>query len=703
MGQKIYNDVKETPLFLMYGKKDKDYLDDIISKHYNNATLDVNDERSPFDLIPYAIGSFDDDRNPLQDKVKYMFRKIQSKHSRINVLEGGVRGGKDVFGLNVWSRILMLSKERTHLALGYSLEHVIRTVFDSNGFGLKNLIPHGRLVRDNEGGGFRAIFRFKNAYGEDREVIFYGNFKKDDYKKYQGFTIGTGYVNEGIMQHINGIHELFQRMFSSKDGTVILTQNPVGQSHDFYQKIEKNYMLSEEEIAFIEVTQNDKLVHKKWDLFLAKIEQMKKDAVATAKKEYLRERNKFKFSDLPIEDKEKFRLLAWKIINDIEDGSETVIDGKKVINYGLFSVPIEEFTKLPTSLITKKSRLIGASMYKIMKYDRGLENINGVVNGLDYSYFHFTMEDNIGMNDMQRREASREFGDGTSLAEQRVLGKRVSSDGKLLAEFSDFNIISDETIEEVEERLKLLNTIRVISIDPAFNHPTAIVDCEVDLVNGMIYQLGEEKVDMKEWDYKERNALPIEQAVWRLIRRRKRGKLPDLLIIDPSAVMVISHFITIGFNVVEANNETQSAKARDMKYSDNTVKKNTKGVDLLKQGFLRGKFFIHIECPMTINEMQNMSVKFNETTGNEDIIKLNDDLFDAFKYVANTSGITPELWNESEVLNKYENEQLSNDEREEDSEWDLERELQKLEEEEYGEDELDSKYSNFLYGNGRFN
>ena len=61
-----------------------------------------------------------------------------------------------------------------------------------------------------------------------------------------------------------------------------------------------------------------------------------------------------------------------------------------------------------------------------------------------------------------------------------------------------------------------------------------------------------------------------------------------------------------------------------------------------------------------------MSVKYNETTGADDIIKINDDMFDAFKYIANTSGVDPVSWDDEEVLLNYETEQqfLQDEERE---------------------------------------
>ena len=72
-----------------------------------------------------------------------------------------------------------------------------------------------------------------------KEVHFYGNTKKDDHAKFQGFTFGTVYINEGILQHMNGINEARQRIATSKDSLIIITQNPVGTSHKLYSEFEK--------------------------------------------------------------------------------------------------------------------------------------------------------------------------------------------------------------------------------------------------------------------------------------------------------------------------------------------------------------------------------------------------------------------------------------------------------------------------------
>lgn len=619
---------------------------------------------------PYAVGTYDNDGMPIQKKVRYMYNKMFNNSATYFIIEGGTRGGKDVLALNAWVKVLMKSKERMHLALGVSLEHVIKTVYDSNGFGLKYLIPHGRFERDNEAGaGNRGVFKFLNAYGEEREVHFYGNFKKDDHSKFQGYTFGTVYINEGILQHINGINEARQRIATSKDSKIFITQNPVGTSHKLYSEFEKGFELTLDEIKFIIELKKNLDIQTKWRKFVLEQSKYIKETLNIYTKDFLEKHKKRDISELNGIDAQKLERDKNDITIELKYGSEYFQDdGTKSQVHGLYSIPIEHFVEIPEHLRFKGNKLEYASMHKIMSYDKGFSNPNGVVNGYDYVYMHFTMWDNAGMTEMQIQDAIKSYDHTSSVYRQRILGERISSDGVLFPEFSDDNIL----INDIEFYESNPNSLRVVSIDPGASHPTAIVDAEVDLVAGTIYVLGEAKVDLSDLEFKNRNFLKVEEELIKVIRKRKDRKMPDMLIIDPSNPFLISHFSNRGYNVVRANNKTNSAKSKDLTLGDKTIKRGTKGVDLIKAGLMRLKFMFHESCIETINEMRSVSVKYNETTGEDNIIKINDDMFDAFKYIANTSGINPELWENKEVLENY-GKQFLQDEKTKDERGNLDR------------------------------
>ena len=213
----------------------------------------------------YYPGTFHPgDRIPRNKKYADMFKAIIGRHAAVFLIEGGVRAGKDVLGLNAYMQVLMSSEEKLHLVLGTSLEHALKTVYDSNGFGLKYLIPHGQFIRSTEDGAQRGVFKFQDMYGREKEVHFYGNMKKNDFTKFQGFTFGSVYINEAINQHINGLVEALQRTASVKDRVIIMTANPVGSNHPFYTEFEKPFLVSEEEREFIKKIQEDYLIMYKF-------------------------------------------------------------------------------------------------------------------------------------------------------------------------------------------------------------------------------------------------------------------------------------------------------------------------------------------------------------------------------------------------------------------------------------------------------
>ena len=125
-----------------------------------------------------------------------------------------------------------------------------------------------------------------------KEVHFYGNTKKDDHAKFQGFTFGSVYINEGILQHMNGINEARQRIATSKDSLIIITQNPVGTSHKLYSEFEKGYMMTEEEIRFIEKIQKDKEIRFKWRKYQLEQEKLIKETLIIYKQELLKKLKK---------------------------------------------------------------------------------------------------------------------------------------------------------------------------------------------------------------------------------------------------------------------------------------------------------------------------------------------------------------------------------------------------------------------------
>lgn len=639
-----------------------------------NIDYERQQDKDYVEPSPYALGTFDENTGmPLQPKMNEMYRKVLSKSVSILILEGGVRGGKDVFGLDLYSKVLINSVEENHLALGSSLEHAIMTIMLSNKFGLKHRIPNGRFERlSSEGAGNRGVFTFHNIYGELRKVHFYGNAKHNDHTKFQGFTIGTTYINEGINQHMNGIIEAQNRMSTSKDGgLMIITQNPVGTQHKLYTEFEKGLLLSNDEIKFIKDVQSNPDVITKWLEFNTKEKIKRKKVINEFVKLKLKQLNKTSLKEIKgTIHEQSINRDIHHLENQLKYGvSEKQIDGSTIHEEGIYSKPLKDFIDIPEELNCEYSKVKNASMYKIMTWSNNYDNPNGVINGYNYAYYHFTMRDNLAMTEMQILEEESKYDKTTAKYKQRFLGERVSSDGLAFPEFSEDNILT-RPVEHYEQNP---NTVRVIAIDPGASHSTGIVDAEINYETGEIFVLGALKLDLKNEDKKRRNFSELDIAIWEVIRSRKNRELPNMLLIDPSNPFLIGHYAMQGFNAIAADNSRATADSKEIKYGDKTVKKGMKGLDLIKSGFVRRKFWVHENATDLISELEGLTMIFNETTGQEDTIKIGDDVYDAFRYICNSSGIDSYDWERLDFINEFEEKELRENERTQDSGRDLDR------------------------------
>ena len=60
-----------------------------------------------------------------------------------------------------------------------------------------------------------------------------------------------------MAQHINGLEQAVNRMGSTHNHLMIITQNPKGDASDFYTKFEKPLLYTEEEIQLIEFIRDE--------------------------------------------------------------------------------------------------------------------------------------------------------------------------------------------------------------------------------------------------------------------------------------------------------------------------------------------------------------------------------------------------------------------------------------------------------------
>ncbi len=646
----------------------KSIVDKLLSLKEGETLNEANRPRPKYDN-----GSVDEMMFPVFPKAKELLKKVMNGSGYIYTLEGGARGGKDVFAILIWTIYLMTTPHKTHLALGKSLEHALLTILHSGGYGLYYTIPNGIFVRNSDSGAQRGIYKFKDMYGVEKEILFYGNDKKNDGEKYQGFTIGSTYVNEGMTQHLDGINQAIQRMASTHNHLMLITQNPKGQAHPFYTNFEKERMMDIKEIELMEYIRDRYKMefNERKEAILIEAEQDKKEFV----ERYCKLKNVPHPKYLEQQDATDLRLG----IRDIDFHYDKVISG----------IPIQEFyTKLHPDHI-----LYDRSMKKVVDFDRGGKNPNNVINSYDYTYEHFTVDDNLGLTEMQRNEYKKTFKKGSALYLQKTLGIRKTAEKAVYKEFSYKNVI-DVEIESFDNSNQ---TARIIGADIGFNHETGFLDCEMDYRTGTLFVIQERLID-----YKNQKATiqDIENVFWDLVRSRKNRQMPEMTIIDPSHVATINHFLERGIDVTPANNSSIQLRGKDKKYANLNQQKDVMGIDLVKYGFDIQKIMINSCCTNLINQIESNEFEYNENTGKVAIKKVNDDVLDVLRYVVNTAIGGTQYWTNEEIGNGGETngenalQQILGNEGEKREEWNLDKALEQATRELYKELGGDAVFGN---------
>lgn len=604
----------------VYGDiNDKELLDDL----KNLLNPDILEYSTEHRKVPeYTRGFLDkpylEGGKPVREKDLALYNAILSEDYTVIEIEGSVRGGKDVNGLLGASRKAMVMPDPIILALGSSLEHVLRTVLHAGGFGFYYTIPHGQFLRESVNGAQRGVYKFLDSYGIEKQILFYGNEKENDANKFQGFNgVGLVYVNEALNQAVNGIQQSMYRLGTAKSPLLITTQNPRGSNEDFYQKFESNFRTTEENMdAMLFIKENYR------EAFEMVVEKIKED----------RERDRKKIIKEFVTAKGKSSV---KLLNKSEQ-----IDLQKIMlnhNYDYASriknIPVQRFHPY----LNKNDYLYNKSMKKIMGYFKGFDNINKVYNAYDFAYFHYTIEDNISMSEMAKEDFKNRFAKGTSVYDQNILGKRRSTEGAVYTGFSQKNIFSGDI-----EKFDWSGKLRYIVIDPGFNHPTGMTDWAYDPNTGEGWCLQSRKIDFNK-EYTDRKSLDVIYDEFLLLLRRLHNRYVDSVFIDPSKPELIDYMNVAGFPTYPANNQNWNTSKKEKEVSEEITTRELRGIPLVQTAFAKGKLHIHEDNEELIQQIE--TYHYEKTEDGRDILqKLGDDLVVTVKYFCNTCGMTPALW-----------------------------------------------------------
>ena len=488
----------------------------------------------------------------------------------------------------------------------------------AGGFGFYYTIPHGKFIRESVNGAQRGVYKFLDSYSVEKQIIFYGNEKENDANKFQGFNgIGLVYVNEALNQAVNGLQQAMYRLGTAKSPLMISSQNPRGASADFYLKFEKNFLATDDDIRMMEFIQKN--YRSAFEIVENRIKEDREKARKIVIKEYLASRGK----------------SSVKLLNNQEmiDLQKIMLNHNYEYNAKVRGIPVQKFYPA----LKVGDYLYNKSMKKVMGFFKGYPNVNNVKNAYDFAYFHYTVDDNISLNEMQKEDFKNRFAKGTAVYEQNIMGKRRSTEGAVYTGFSEANIFSGNINE-----FQWGNMARFIVIDPGFNHPTGMTDWAVDLEKGEAWCLQERLIDFNE-EYTERKSLDVIYDEFLLMLRRLKGRSIDSVFIDPSKPELINYFQTAGFDTYPANNQNWATKRQDKEISEDITARELRGIPLVQTAFAKNKIHIHESCEQLIKQIESYSYEKSED-GKDKLQDLGDDLVVTVKYLMNTCGIVPAMW-----------------------------------------------------------
>lgn len=588
----------------------------------------------------YLPGTFDKNGVPCNPVMADAYDNIVLGLSRINLIEGGVRAGKDVIGLALAGDLFMLHPANTFGVLGISLEHAIQTVFNSDGFGLFFVIPHGRLTRENIDGAQRVVYRFKNFWGIEKKIVIYGNSNKNDWEKYHGFSIGAWYINEGINQVVRGIEEADQRMIQSPMPVMVITQNPEGPMNSFYQGFEKPRLPQDDTIETIkEIQEYSKNVvipvGYKTD------ENGKKIPIEVIGYKGFEE---YHYKKMHKEIKKQFRAFLLQK----EKPSYDTLDEEEQVQWNNIESRIRFMYEkhLRTVLIkdifdgiSQNHPLAEKSWKKVVHYKEVHKNPNGIKNNVDFSYYHITMEDNESLTDEQKAMARYGYIKGSAIYLQKIMGVRKAVDSAVLDSFTDDNLFDDNI-----NKFKVLDTKRYIVIDFGAGKASGIADYEVDFATGTVWQTREKHITP---EYaKEIGRTITDELIWdEYLKVLKDGKKNALVIIDNANLHLKNYFRDRGVNPLQADKRYEIRKGKEIQRSFDGVDVDKIGLQLLNLGFSIKRLWVHVSCDVSKSQLSSYEYdNENEVSGKINVIKVNDEFCDTYRYLVSTVLKGATLW-----------------------------------------------------------
>ena len=548
------------------------------------------------------------------EKYKRLKSDILSPHITNITIEGAIRGSKDVSALDIYSLLLMLTPDKLHLVTGTSESHAMETVYEADGFGLKYLIPTGKMIRDSKSN--KSKFVFRDFYGRRKEVLFYGNVKHNDYTKFKGISCGTHYANEATLQNTAGLKFAEGRTVSAKFRKIIHTQNPTAPASTYYTDYEEPKTADKDRA--LEIMKKAEKYKDKYKQILMVYAKKQKDLKVKEVRKFLKEKGVLHYNKLTDKQKENLRQRILSKKYELIHERENELNEKYKIS----------------------------SAYYIFRPE--YDNPNEVRNGLHFRYYHYTMEDNPTITEKRRQEMHDAENKASVYYKRDFLGLRS------VAEDAIYDNLTEENFYKTFLPTNLTtfysykkpngytdNFLRYLAIDYGIRDNFVILDILFDPVTYTAFVEDEVRYIME----KDPRRRPATDKVYieylqKLLEKRESGTYAAI-IVDPAARPFINSLIAAGYYAKAGRNTVKGKKeklTRDKTESDKTVDRAIGGINLVKNAFDYRKIYINDRnCLKLRQELESYRLDPDKKKLNLEVpLKVNDHGADALRYFVNT-------------------------------------------------------------------
>lgn len=120
-----------------------------------------------------------------------------------------------------------------HLVVGYSAEQAYRLIMEGDGFGLTHIFRGVSEIKHDDTGAHLLI----HAPNGDKRVYWKGGGKADSKNVITGLSIGSAYLCEINLLHMDMIQEVFRRTYAAHDRYILADLNPPAPSHPVISQV----------------------------------------------------------------------------------------------------------------------------------------------------------------------------------------------------------------------------------------------------------------------------------------------------------------------------------------------------------------------------------------------------------------------------------------------------------------------------------